>query len=165
VAGNSSLGVVEAEILRRLNPRLPDLTWPEYEYRIKRRFAEFELAASSSSGRLVVPPQWQPDVERISADMRTSIEAAGYRVVGDVDDLRPTFPESTSPFPDDLTDDVVLDQTLRVLGRLAAAPDPEPVTVPKPRARNKMPRPREATGYRRRVRALAGRARARIVRG
>ncbi|HYO32076.1 MAG TPA: hypothetical protein VES21_04445 [Nocardioidaceae bacterium] len=165
VAGNSSLGVVEAEILRRLNPRLPDLTWPEYEYRIKRRFAEFELGASGSSGRIVVPLQWQPEVERIAADMRTSIETAGYRIVGDLDDLRPTFPESTGPLPDELPDDVVLDHALRVLGRLAAAPDPEPVAVPKPRSGRKARQPQEPVSYRRRVRALAGRARARIVRG
>ena len=41
--------------MRRLNPAVAELSWPEYESRVKKRFAEKTLVTFSNSGRLKVP--------------------------------------------------------------------------------------------------------------
>nr|MBA2558394.1 hypothetical protein [Propionibacteriales bacterium] len=79
-SSNSSLGVAESELLRRLNPRLPDLTWPEYEGRIKRRFVEVDLAPYQVAGRLTVPKKWHDDIRQLSEQTIASLRDASYRV-------------------------------------------------------------------------------------
>ncbi|MBA3308504.1 MAG: hypothetical protein H0U28_00370 [Nocardioidaceae bacterium] len=122
---NVSLGVVEAELLRRLNSRLPDdLDWPQYETRIKRRFAEHTLAPAEPAARLAVPEKWHAQIAEISAGTIDYLRGSGCRVVGDLEDLRsePAAPEG--PMPHEVTDGEVLDLALRILGTLAARPLP-----------------------------------------
>jgi hypothetical protein len=120
---NASLGVVEAELLRRLNPRLPELTWPEYEYRIKHRFAELNLASYQTAGRLTVPREWHDEVRRISKETVAFLEQSRCRVIGDLTDLAPQLREPFTDAAAGVDDAVVLDLALRVLGRFAAHPD------------------------------------------
>jgi hypothetical protein len=120
---NASLGVVEAELLRLLNPRLPELTWPEYEYRIKHRFAELNLASYQTAGRLTVPKEWHDDVQRISEKVIAFLEQSGCRVIGDLTDLTPQLREPFTDASAGVDDAVVLDLALRVLGRYAAQPE------------------------------------------
>jgi hypothetical protein len=124
---NPSLGVVEAELLRQLNPRLPELTWPEYEFRIKHRFAELNLASYQTAGRLTVPKEWHDDVQRISKKAIGFLAASGCHVVGDLADLTPRFAEPVAHAPTEVDDSMVLDLALRVLGRFAAQPEPPQV--------------------------------------
>lgn len=122
---NASLGVVEAELLRRLNSRLPaDLDWPQYETRIKRRFAEHTLAPAEPGPRLAVPEKWHDQVAEISAKTIDYLRGSGCRVVGDLEDLRsdPAAPEGV--LPDEVSDAEVLDLALRILGTFAARPEP-----------------------------------------
>jgi hypothetical protein len=154
---NASLGVVEAELLRQLNPRLPELTWPEYEYRIKHRFAELNLASYQTAGRLTVPKEWHGEVQRIAEETIRYLGQSGCRVVGDLTDLTPQLREPFTDAAAGVDNAVVLDLALRVLGRFAAQPE-------RPEAR---PRPARAPGSRRDGTAagLIRRAAGRIGRG
>ena len=96
---NASLSAAQCEVLRRLNSALPDeLSWPAYESRIKRRFNA--LANAGPQGprgpRVKVPPVWRDEVERRADEIVRGLEEAAYRVVGDLDDLRPE-PDAFGP--------------------------------------------------------------------
>jgi hypothetical protein len=122
---NSSLGVAEAELLRRLNPRLREpLDWPAYEALIKRRFAEGVLGPLDSMGRLRLPPSWSDEVSEICAAEVEFLKTAGITLVGDLDDLVPAPYPDDEPVrqPADLSDAELLDTALEVLARLAARP-------------------------------------------
>jgi hypothetical protein len=124
---NSSLGVAEAELLRRLNPRLSDaLDWPGYEALIKRRFAEGILEPIDSQGRLRLPQQWVADVADICAAEIDYLRSSGVTVVGNLDDLAPAVDPAVEAVPRgqpaDLTDTELLDTALDALARLASRP-------------------------------------------
>jgi hypothetical protein len=103
---NVSLGAAEAELLRRMTAYVPDsVEWPQWETRVKRRFAERTLAPLNAHGK--------------------AVERRGVRVIGDLDDLRPRFEAPQGPMPDEVSDGELLESALRVLSKMAAAP-PEP---------------------------------------
>jgi hypothetical protein len=119
---NPSLGVVESELLRRMNPELADLPWPAYEVRVKRGFAERELATHSRSGKLTVPRDFHDEARAVGEQCVSFFGAAGCRVVGDLDDLRPRLSEEPSMHPDEVTTEEVLDLALGMLARSASRP-------------------------------------------
>jgi hypothetical protein len=88
-SANTSLGVVEAELLRRLNPELNELDWPRYEAAVKRRFAELTLTRVGTSPRIVVPAEHQERMLESSEAMIDALRAQGLQVVGDLEELRP----------------------------------------------------------------------------
>lgn len=96
VGRNPSLSHVDADLLRRINRKLPhDLPWPEYEEKVKRRFNE--LADQTASGpHLVVPGRNRERVMQLAGDIRAELGRPGYRVVGDLDDLIPA-PDAFGP--------------------------------------------------------------------
>jgi hypothetical protein len=97
-SANTSLGVVEAELLRRLNPELKELDWPRYEAAVKRRFAELTLTRVGTSPRIVVPAEHQQRMLESSAAMIDALRAQGVQVVGDLEELRPRLdPDAHSP--------------------------------------------------------------------
>lgn len=147
---NPSLGVVESELLRRLNGHLPELAWPQHVRRVKRRFAEGTLAAASASGRLVVAGEHQQEVALVAEQTIAHLRGLDCRVVGDLEDLRPTFPESDPPTPDWVQESAVLDLALAQLGRYVSRP-PAP-----------QPAPGRAAGQRGLVRRFLGRLRGRL---
>jgi hypothetical protein len=107
---NSSLPAEDAEVLRRLNGLLSDeLSWPSYEYAVKRRFNA--RANSRTSGTpLVVPERFRAAVTERARDIRDSLQSAGYPVIGDLDDLLPgpaAFGEVVSPAADKVTEAAV----------------------------------------------------------
>ncbi len=127
VEGNPSLGVAESEFLRRLNPLLKrKLDWPTYEIRIKRRLAERVLGGLDTRGRLTVPEHWRPTVEEIATEAIEELRAAGYPVIGDLEELRPVFEPRLAPLPGELDDADVLDVALRVVADLVAQPGQPP---------------------------------------
>jgi hypothetical protein len=100
---NPSLNMVDAEVLRRLNKRLPaELPWPTYERIVKARFTRrAEMGAPGE--RLRVPPEHRARVLGRAEQTRTGLRAAGYDVVGDLDDLIPAesgFGPVPTPAPD-----------------------------------------------------------------
>lgn len=128
---NSSLGVAEAELLRRLNPLFAGtLDWPSYEARVKRRFAESVLAPLDSHGRLALPEAWSAQVSEIADAQIAFLQTSGVRVVGDLGDLEPRRSTGTTHMPDTLDDGDLLATALLALAAMAvgqgepAPPDP-----------------------------------------
>jgi hypothetical protein len=123
---NVSLGAAEAELLRRMIPLVPEtVEWPQWEVRVKRRFAERTLAPIQSAGKIVVPPQWHADVAEISERMIRRLKKLEVPVVGDLDDLRPRFEKATGPLPDDVPESALLSSAVAVLSTMASR-TPEP---------------------------------------
>ncbi len=150
---NPSLGVAEAELLRRLNPLLKDtLDWPHYDVLVKRKLAEAVLGPLDPHGKVTLPRTAWDDLAEISAAQVAALEKSGVTVVGDLHDLEPAFDEEVSRQPGDLTDGELLDAALEVIATLATAQ-----TLP------------EQDAARRGMRPMAGRAmrivKARIPRG
>ncbi len=128
---NRSLGVVESELLRRLNGGLSELSWPQYVRRVKRRFAEDTLAVSSTSERLAVPGDYQERVKLVSDQTIEHLEQLGCRVVGDFEDLRPLFKDPDPTTPDEVPESVVLELALGQLRGYVSRP-PAPRTAADP---------------------------------
>ncbi len=90
---NASLSAAQCEVLRRLNKVVPEaMAWPEYERIVKRRF---NLLADTGDGgrRIQVPARLHDTVRARSEEIVAGLREAGYRVVGDLEDV---FPEQQS---------------------------------------------------------------------
>jgi hypothetical protein len=115
---NDSLGIVEAELLRRVNDHVSegrrslDLT----RYR-KGAFARDVLAGSASPEPNVLPAKHAGWVRERSEAMIATLRERAYDVVGDLDDLLPADPRSART-PGDVGDDEVLAAATIVLARL-----------------------------------------------
>jgi hypothetical protein len=89
---NVSLGLAEAELVRRINVALDArLDWPDYASTVKFWFAEQLLSQRRDSTRAQVPDRLRPWFDAASAAMVDGIRQRGYDVVGDLDDLRPAY--------------------------------------------------------------------------
>ncbi len=118
-SANPSLGVVESELLRRLNGHLhADLEAIDYLTRIKRDFAQRGLAQSGGSARLVLPPDRYDDVASIAESMVGYLAEAGHPVVGDLADLRPEASQTEWRDPADVPDEELLGAALDVLAEM-----------------------------------------------
>lgn len=129
---NQSMGAAESEVLRRMNSRFSaGLPWPRYETLVKRQFATSVLAAKRSHGGLVVPAAWWEATRQAADRQIRGLEAAGYLVVGDLEELRPQLGDTGQRSPDEFTDPELLDVALELLARVAATePRPaQPTTV------------------------------------
>ncbi|MDQ4007255.1 MAG: hypothetical protein M3211_04050 [Actinomycetota bacterium] len=84
---NPSLGRSEAELVRRLNKRVGDLPTPHYDFLVRQRLGGGPL--HGSGGRIVLPEGRMPWVLERSRALVDQLAAAGYDVVGDLDDLLP----------------------------------------------------------------------------
>lgn len=95
--------------MRRLNLALPPaLPWGLYEHAVRKHLVEVLASRSSSARRFTVPSDQLPWVTERATQMRSELADAGYRIVGDLDDLIPT--DSTlEPGPDEVPDAAVLD--------------------------------------------------------
>jgi hypothetical protein len=123
---NVSLGAAEAELLRRMIPHVPEtVDWPQWETRVKRRFAERTLAPIRTAGKIVVPPRWHEDVAQTSERMIRRLEKLDVTVIGDLDDLRPRFEEPTGPLPDEVSEADLLRSAVSALS-VVASTTPEP---------------------------------------
>ncbi len=127
---NPSLGTVETELLRRVVARLPeDVPWPTYSRQIKRRLAQRRLVRERTGGNLSVPEAFRDRTREVSTEMLDAIRASGCRVVGDLADLAPAFPDGGTA-PDDLTDAQLLERALDVLVPLVLTDGPQPTKQP-----------------------------------
>jgi hypothetical protein len=89
---NVSLGLAEAELLRRVNVTLDDdLAWPDYGPTVKFWFAEQVLADLTHGPRAAVPPSMHGWIERQAAQITSELAASGWDVVGDLSDLNPVI--------------------------------------------------------------------------
>lgn len=83
---NTSLGLVQAEVLRRVNAQLPDEVHRRYVYSdvVKRSFARGVLGAQDGE-RILVPAKYRDWCEEVTARQVETLR--GYDVVGSLDDL------------------------------------------------------------------------------
>ncbi len=90
VRANSSLGLGEAEFLRRMNEALPE-EMPDWFYTrtIKRVLAHDVLDARSRRARLVVPPHREAWVRQRSEILVAGLRDAKFHIVGDLGELLP----------------------------------------------------------------------------
>lgn len=117
---NTSLGLVEAEFLRRLNETLPD-EMPDwfYTHDIRRILARDVLRTAPSQARLTLPPgphAWaREQAEILVAGLRDS----KYHIVGDLGELLPQ--PATAPYvsPSGVAAGQLLDAALQAAAALA----------------------------------------------
>jgi hypothetical protein len=116
---NASLGVAEAEMLRRLNRALPpDLPDWFYTTRVKGQIAQRVLARRAGGDRLQLPPTRRNWAEGRSDQLISALKASGYDIAGDLDDLRPVPPRSPRARPHEVTDKQLLDAAMDSLAQL-----------------------------------------------
>jgi len=125
---NASLGTAETELLRRLNPRYPeDLTWPQYEARIKSRLSR-QLALHNTGGKLAVPEKYRARTEELAAHMIDYLRDSGCSVVGDLEELRPSF-RSDASLPEDVSEEALMKLSLQVLAEVSSRGQPPPPEI------------------------------------
>jgi len=117
---NVSLGVAEAELLRRMNRSLRNrMDWPTYEREIKVGLAK-RLAARRDSARLSVPANRRAWVGQCAEEMIAGLRSGGYDVVGNLDELRPVFDERPAVMPSEVRPQRLLRMAGDVVGELVA---------------------------------------------
>jgi hypothetical protein len=87
---NSSLGIADAEFLRRMNEALPEEV-PDWFYtrNIKRVLAHDVLAARPRQARLAVPPHREAWVRQQSEIVVAGLRDSKFHIVGDLGELLP----------------------------------------------------------------------------
>jgi hypothetical protein len=87
---NSSLGLAEAEFLRRLNQALPDeMPGWFYTWNVKRILAQEVLGARAPQARLLLPPGDQAWAREQSELLIAGLRDSAYHIVGDLGELLP----------------------------------------------------------------------------
>ncbi|UYM07101.1 hypothetical protein [Solicola gregarius] len=94
VRSNTSLGVDQLELLRRVNVAAASrLDRDQHRKLVRRLYALNVLPTTPTSARPVLPRSMTHVAERMADNWISSISEHGYDVVGDLDDLRPRVPE------------------------------------------------------------------------
>jgi hypothetical protein len=114
---NDSLGLVEAELLRRINERVPrPRRTPALTRHVKGTFVPEALAGSAVREPFVLPARHHGWVRERSEAIVADLRAGDHDVVGDAADLLPADPR-TGRTPDDASDDELLTAARVVLAR------------------------------------------------
>lgn len=122
---NESLGVQAAELMRRLGPevdRLVDfdsLHWQE-RYRWLRRYLGHRLLVPQPGGKIGLREETVALLEARAAASADRLRAAGYRIVGSLDDLTGMTLPPGAVHPDDVPAEEILDVAIPVMARLVA---------------------------------------------
>ncbi len=118
---NDSLGIVEAELLRRVNTVVPRERRSVALTRLtKGSFARDLLAGSAPQESFVLPATHIGWVRERSEAMVVTLRAGAYDVVGDLDDLLPADPRSGRT-PDQTSDTELLAAATTVVARMIEA--------------------------------------------
>jgi len=114
---NETVGVSGTEVIREVNTRLEGrLNQRQYDRVVKRVLVPL-MASRTGPERFSLPPE-QLDWATAWADATVkTLQARGYPVVGDLDELRPHVPEGGRR-PDDASRDELLDASLDALSLL-----------------------------------------------
>jgi hypothetical protein len=87
--GNTSLGHVQAELLRQVNLGLPDDLRRRQVYGdVGKRWFASQVLARQQGERILAPERLRPWCERVSDAQVAALAEAGYHVEGDLEDLR-----------------------------------------------------------------------------
>ena len=113
-AGNVSLGLAQAELLRRVNERVrDDLSWPQHEALLK-NFLTRDVLTRLGGERTGIPAAergWVRDAARRQVER---LRSQGYDVVGSLDDLVPEL-SGEADVPADPVPGVVLEAAVDTL--------------------------------------------------
>lgn len=86
---NTSLGRVQAEVLRRVNRELPEEVRRRQVYGdVGKRFLASQVLGAQTPERIRVPTDLRGWCEAVTERQVTALEAAGYHLVGSFEDLR-----------------------------------------------------------------------------
>ena len=101
-AANTSLGVAQIQVLRKVNQALAGrIRHPQYARIVKSQFAERILAGQSSS-RPQCPPELVERLRVVAEERNDALRRRGYVVHGDLAELVPRPPEGPYRSPDDV---------------------------------------------------------------
>lgn len=116
---NQSLGAVEAELLRRVNPRItPKIRGPREVPTWVRDYLGHKLLVPHGGERFGLSPERTEELREKSRQAAQELEAAGYDVVGDLKELIPPEDLPVTRLPDDATDTEVLEVALDVIAEM-----------------------------------------------
>lgn len=129
---NSSLGIDEITMLRRLNKRLGrgKLDGTAYRRLVRQLIAHETLATRATKRRITVPPELRAWATDLDAAWVERLRTAGVDVVGDLAELMPVFPDPDERWldPDRAKPrrmlDASLDALVASLQEAASRPDP-----------------------------------------
>jgi hypothetical protein len=108
---NESVGAAGTEVIRRMNLRLGGrLNEPAYSRAVKGKLAR-ALAARDEVGRLILPAEHLDWAREHSDQVVDTLRDRGYRVAGDLEDLR-AVDGSSGRAPDEYTPDELLEASL-----------------------------------------------------
>jgi len=146
LGSNASLGMESAELMRRVNERLRDrsLPVPRYNKVFKRYVAKQVLASrKGEESKVLLPTSLHPWARERAEQQIGAIEGSGARVVGDLDDLRPSFAPSAERQQEAATPDAeaVLDAAVHALVTVALEPPRRRKRGGKPGAAKRRRRP------------------------
>jgi hypothetical protein len=86
---NTSLGRVQAELLRRVNSELPDELLPRQIYGgVGKRFFAANVLAAQEARPIRVPAEFRAWCDEVAERQIKALDAAGYAVTGQLADLR-----------------------------------------------------------------------------
>jgi hypothetical protein len=119
---NPSLGLVEAELLRRTNELLRS-TGTASNPGQRRYLVRQVLGHRSERRTIALPPRHAAWARKRSAEVVDGIRVAGYHVIGDLADLHPSAAVSAEE-PNSVTERELLDAALDALAGLLARPAP-----------------------------------------
>lgn len=120
VRSNASLGIIEVELLRRVNRRLGEVPLWFYAKTVKANLAHEVLTERPRSARLAIPPERQAWVREQSALRISQISELGINIVGDLDELVAPDAFPAGGFPEDVSDAELLEAAIDALGLMYA---------------------------------------------
>lgn len=117
---NQSMGIAETALIRRLNAQLKGrrIQQPVYANVVRDLLVHQTLAELDLSARAVVAPADRPMVEEITEEWIEWLAASGVSVVGNVEELRPRWPEGDWVDPDQPDPEAVVEAAVAALAEL-----------------------------------------------
>jgi len=116
---NESMGAVEAELLRRINPRVgEEIRGPREVPHWIRTYLGIQVLASRGGLRFGLSPTRAKQLRERSVETTRALREAGYDIVGDLDDLLGDPDASFPGDPDAATDSELLETALDVIARM-----------------------------------------------
>ncbi|MDQ3480504.1 MAG: hypothetical protein M3423_04130 [Actinomycetota bacterium] len=119
-AVNTSLSVTAAELLRRFNERHAEgMSRKRHRHLVKNGLANLLTEVVPDASKLPLSESQQERIAQRAEQLTLELSAAGYDIVGSLDDLRPAVRAAGSGNgPDDLSDSEVIDGLLDVIKEL-----------------------------------------------
>jgi hypothetical protein len=115
---NETVGVAATEVIRRVNERLGHRLNQRQHDKVIKRTVVRRLASRRETVRFSLPEAELPWITSRAQEMQEAVRARGYRIAGDLDELRPRA-QSGGRRPDDATAEEVAEVALDAAAVLA----------------------------------------------